>query len=89
MLLRIDIERAKEAKREGWRKERAPLLEYYDSLYFKILEDKNAPEEILSAIGKIKQELRDVTKSDMSHINNIEELKAFRPACLERKRING
>ena len=84
MQIDIDIKKAKEVMRDEWRKSRGPLLEKLDALYFKLIEDENTPKEILNAVSRHKQELRDVTEIDLSHINDLEELKSYKPECLKR-----
>ena len=84
MSLEINIEKAKGLHVNKWRKARVPLLEQLDALYFRISEDKKAPEIILEAIGRHKQELRDVTKTSLSHVKTIEDLEKVWPECLDR-----
>ena len=85
MQIDIDIKEAKKATIDEWRKERRPLLEKLDALYFKLIEDAHAPKEILNAVSKHKQELRDVTEIDLSHISDIKQLKSYKPECLKRR----
>ena len=90
MRLEIDIEKAKEIQANRWREARKPLLEKLDILHFKFSEDVNEANEefnknLLKAISKHKQVLRDVTKTDLSRVTSIKELKSIWPKCLTMK----
>ena len=82
MSLEVNIEKAKELHINKWRSARKPMLEQLDALYFIISVDDNAPGVILEAIARHKQNLRDVTKYDLSHIQSVEELEKVWPECL-------
>jgi hypothetical protein len=98
MSLEINIEKAKELHVNKWRAAREPLFEQLDALYFRISEEikplnplgeDRAPKVILEAISRHKQELRDITKYDLSHIHSVEELEKIWPECLNMNHYNG
>jgi hypothetical protein len=63
-----------------WRIARKPLLEKLDIEYFVAVENKD--EKSQSEIAQKKQELRDVTKHDLSGVENIGQLKEIWPSTL-------
>ena len=79
----IDIEIAKEIEKNRWRAEREPILSALDKEVSKALalDDKAAA---LVAEQK-RQQLRDVTKTDLSAVASVADLKAVRPAALDIK----
>ena len=79
--LYIDMEKAKEIWINKWRTAREPLLENLDVEYLKAVESKN--EKLQEEISQKKQELRDITKYDLSSVNDVAELKKVWPSALE------
>ena len=78
----IDLDKAKASWIEKWRIAREPLLQQLDIEYFKAAESNN--EALQTEIALKKQELRDVTKYDLSSVNNVAELKKVWPSTLVR-----
>lgn len=72
--------KAKEIQKDRWRKTREQLLKQADTEYLQALEKGN-PAEIKKVVDK-KQSLRDVTKTDLSGVNTIEDLKKIWPDVL-------
>lgn len=76
----VDVNKAKEIKRNEFRDLRKPLLEALDVEFMKALEANDT-----AAIAKIKNQkqlLRDVTRNALP--NEIEKLKDFVPAILKK-----
>jgi hypothetical protein len=78
--LTIDISQAKQIWVDKWRTARKPILETLDIEYLKASERKDESE--LDKIAQKKQELRDVTKHDLSSVNDVAELKKVWPSTL-------
>lgn len=75
----VHMDRAKEIHKNHWRQLRKPLLEASDIEFMKAFETGDSKiDEIINR----KNALRDVTKTDMSHIITPEELKDFIPDVL-------
>jgi hypothetical protein len=74
----VDLEKAKDIKRNQFRQARKPLLEKLDVEYMRAVETSNAAKK--KAIATKKQELRDVTNVDMP--NDVDELAKFWPDVL-------
>lgn len=76
--IKINIEKAKEIKRNEYRLMRTALLEALDVLFMRALElgDQNKTQEIV----QLKQKLRDIT--DLELPNTEEELLTFYPSCI-------
>lgn len=68
-----------EIKKAEWRRLRTPLLQKYDVLFMKALEQSDSDE--IARIKDIKQQLRDVTAIDVSELTNA-ELETFKPSIL-------
>jgi hypothetical protein len=66
-------------KKSDWRRLRTPLLEKYDVLFMRALENGNTSE--IERIRNIKQQLRDVTSYNVSNLSNI-ELEDLTPTIL-------
>jgi hypothetical protein len=77
---RINMDKAKEIHRGFWRELRVPRLQILDVEYIRADEQNDA--ELKAQIAAKKQLLRDVTETDLSHINNIEDLKEAWPDIL-------
>lgn len=78
MSIRINIDKAKEIKREQFRTLRKPLLESLDVAFVRALEVGDAAAQ--ASIAAEKQALRDVTKVPLP--DDVEALKAFIPEVL-------
>jgi hypothetical protein len=76
--LKINIEKAKEVKKNEYRLMRVSLLQALDVLFMRSLElgDQNKTQEIV----QLKQKLRDITSSELP--DNQEELLTFYPSCI-------
>lgn len=75
----IDVNRAKNIKRNQFRQARKPLLEQLDIEYMKAVETSNTTKK--KTIAAKKQELRDVTSIDLP--DDVDELAKFWPDVLK------
>jgi hypothetical protein len=78
--LKINLKKAKKIWLNKWRETRKPLLEKLDIEYFVAVENKD--EESQNEIAQKKQELRDLTKHDLSGVTNVGQLKEIWPSTL-------
>jgi len=78
MSIRINIDKAKAIKLDGFRAERAPLLAALDVAFMRAFENADTAE--CARIAAEKQALRDVTKVTLP--DDVEALKAFTPDAL-------
>jgi len=78
MSIGINIDKAKDIKRDQFRIARKPLLEALDVAFVRALEQGDAAAQ--ASIAAQKQALRDVT--DLPLPDDINELKAFVPPAL-------
>lgn len=78
--IRLNIERAKEIKRNMFRHARKPLLEKLDVQY--ILAIENSDTKLKRSIAAQKKQLRDITQLDLP--STIDELISFWPDVLDR-----
>lgn len=77
----INMTKAREIKRDIFRKERAPILADLDVQYMRAIEAGNTP--LQQEIAQKKQALRDVTQDPaIESAVTPEELKAFVPEAL-------
>lgn len=73
-MITINIEKAKEIKKNAIRQERSPLLSELDIEFMKAVELGDAQKQ--QEIAAKKQELRDITKHEaISSASTVEELK--------------
>jgi len=79
MNIKINMEKAKNIWKDQWRHARATLLDQLDVEFIKAIESYDSKNQEL--IKKKKQELRDVTKTDLN-VNNTEDLKKIWPEIL-------
>jgi hypothetical protein len=76
-MIKINVEKAKEIKKEHLRKERKSLLEQLDVEMMRALESNNSQKQ--SEIAAKKQALRDATKhASLEQVSNLEDLKALK-----------
>ena len=68
-----------ELKKEEWRQKRTPLLTKYDVAFIRALEVDD--QEKINEIKNIKQQLRDITATDITHLSNA-ELEDYTPELL-------
>lgn len=80
MFLEIDMEKAKEIQRDLWREAREPLLLALDALWMRAQEENDTA--AMAAIHIAKDDLRDVTLTNLSSVTTPEELYAVWPAVL-------
>lgn len=78
MSIGINIDKAKDIKRDHFRSARKPLLEALDVAFVRALESGDAAAQ--ASIAAEKQALRDVTKVALP--DDVEALKAFIPEAL-------
>lgn len=74
----LNIEKAKEIKRNQFRQARKPLLEQHDIEYMRAVETSNTAKK--KAIAAKKQELRNVTSIELP--DDVDELAKFWPDVL-------
>ena len=87
MSVSIDIDKAKDIWRDKWRQERKPLLENLDVEFMRAVEAGDAT--LQSQIATSKQELRDITETDLSEVDNIKDLQTVWPSALnDLSRLN-
>lgn len=76
-LVQVNIEKAKEVKKDNLRLEREPLLKQLDVDFIKALEASDSIKQ--QEISEKKQELRDITKIEtLLNATTVEELKAIK-----------
>lgn len=75
----IDLDAAKEIKRNQFRQARKPMLEQLDVEYMRAVETSNTAKK--KSIAATKQELRDVTALKLP--NDIDKLAEFWPDILK------
>lgn len=80
----IDMDHAKEIQKGKWRVAREPLLKALDVEMLRAVEEDDKVK--LARIAKDKQDLRDVTATDLSAVSTPAELKAVWPTVLGAKR---
>ena len=82
-MLRVNMTKAVDIKKDMIRQERAPLLEKLDVEFMKALEAGNTA--LMEEIKAKKQALRDATADpSIAAASTPEELKAARPAILDQ-----
>lgn len=80
-MIKVDMTKAREIKRDMIRKERAPLLAELDVAFMRAVEAGDTARQ--AEIAAKKQALRDATKDPViDSAQTPEELKAARPAAL-------
>jgi len=79
-MITINLDKAKNIQKDRWRNARKPLLEKLDVEFLKAIETNNTAkqQEIISK----KQQLRDVTNTDLSNISTLDQLKNVWPSIL-------
>jgi len=81
-MIKVNMTKAREIKREVLRKERKPLLEKLDVDFMRAQEQNDS--ERAKQIADKKQSLRDVTQApEIEAASTPEELKAFRPEIFD------
>lgn len=76
-MIKINIEKAKEIKKESLRQERKPLLEQLDIEMMRALETSDLQKQ--SEIAAKKQALRDATKHDaLANASDADQLKSLK-----------
>lgn len=76
-MIKVDLNKAKEIKKDHLRKERTEELKMLDVSFMLALESGN--QEMISHIAQKKQELRDVTKHPtIVNARSVEEIKGLK-----------
>jgi len=83
MNIQVNMDKARAIWRDHWRKARAPLLENLDVDFMRAVESGDQAEQ--AEISAKKQELRDITLTDISHVTEPAELQTQWPTCLGDK----
>jgi hypothetical protein len=81
--VKVNIEKAKDIQRNRWRAIRGPLLQGLDVEFLMASENEDLGQ--IDIIKQKKRILRDVTLTDLSSVNSLEELKDIWPECLLSK----
>ena len=76
----VNMDKAKGIWRDKWRKERGPLLENLDVQWMRATESRDEVKQ--DEIAQKKQELRDVTETDLESVDETDQLKSIWPDCL-------
>jgi hypothetical protein len=76
----VNMDKAKDIWRDKWRVSRKPLLEGLDVEFMRAVEVKD--EAVQDEIAQKKQELRDVTQTDLESVDTTDQLKSIWPDCL-------
>lgn len=79
--IKVNLEKAKEIWKDIWRSARKPILEKLDLEWMRAMEMGDAPKSL--EIVQRKQELRDITNTNLNFIHTPEDLKNFWPSCLK------
>ena len=81
-MIRVNMDKARDIKRDMIREERKPLLEALDVAYMRAVEIQDA--EKMAEVAAKKQALRDCTKDPaIDTAATPDELKQVRPSALE------
>ena len=76
-MIKINIEKAKEIKKEQLRQERKPLLEQLDVEMMRALEINDSQKQL--EVAAKKQALRDATKHEaLTSVSDVEQLKSLK-----------
>lgn len=85
--IQVDMNQAKEIQKDRWRAARKLAMADLDIAFMKALEQND--EAKLAEIAQKKQELRDITKTDLSKIKTPEALKEAIPEPLQEYMPDG
>ena len=81
-MIRVNMDKARDIKRDMIREERKPLLEALDVQFMRAVESDDKPTQ--TQISAKKKALRDCTQDpDIGAAQTPDELKAVRPAALD------
>jgi hypothetical protein len=83
MSIQVNMDKARKIWQDQWRAARIPLLEGLDVEFMRAVESGDQDKQ--AEVAAKKQELRDVTLIDISHVDEPGELQTQWPGCLGDK----
>lgn len=83
MSIQVNMNKAKDIWRDKWRNARNPLLADLDVEFMRAVESGDTAKQ--TEVATKKQELRDVTSTDINNIETADHLKEIWPECLGDK----
>ena len=86
MSIQVNMNKARDIWRDKWRQARKPLLEELDVEFMRATESADQAKQ--TEVAAKKQELRDVTTTDIDSLDNPDDLKLVWPDCLGDKPNN-
>jgi hypothetical protein len=86
MSIQVNMNKARDVWRDKWREARKPLLEGLDIEFMRATESDDQANK--TEVAAKKQELRNVTDTDINNIDNPDHLKLIWPNCLGDKPEN-
>ena len=86
MSIQVNMNKARDVWRDKWREARKPLLEGLDIEFMRATESDDQAKK--TEVAAKKQELRNVTDTDINNIDNPGHLKLIWPNCLGDKPEN-
>ena len=86
MSIQVNMNKARDVWRDKWREARKPILEGLDIEFMRATESDDQAKK--TEVAAKKQELRNVTDTDINNIDNPDHLKLIWPNCLGDKPEN-
>jgi len=86
MGIQVNMSKARDIWRDKWREARSSLLEDLDVEFMRATESADQAKQ--TEVAAKKQELRDVTTTDIDSLDNPDDLKLVWPDCLGDKPNN-
>ena len=86
MSIHVNMDKAKDIWRDKWRDARGPLLQELDVEFLRAVESNDETKQ--AEVTAKKQELRNVTDTDINNIGTTDHLKLVWPQCLGDKPEN-
>ena len=83
MSIQVNMDKARKIWQDQWRAARIPLLEGLDVEFMRAVESGDQAKQ--AEVAAKKQELRDVTLIDISHVDEPWQLVTHWPGCLGDK----
>ena len=83
MSIQVNMSKAKDIWRDKWRNARGPLLADLDVEFMRAVESGDTAKQ--AEVATKKQELRDVTSTNIDNIETPDHLKEIWPECLGDK----
>jgi hypothetical protein len=86
MSIQVNMSKARDIWRDEWRQARKPLLEDLDVEFMRATESADQAKQ--TEVAAKKQELRDVTDTNINNVDNPDHLMLVWPNCLGDKPEN-